>query len=175
MSTGTRRSSLRKKNWRWKIVWRSLYKHGEGLKLLYIISDQEELKFYHTCGVGGWDQGCGQQLVESGAVESWHGSGVKGSSHPCTKGHQFLHFWTLYNTVKYCTCFPFCRLKINHGMELWNVCLFLGLSAWLGIGMVVSRISYLLLTPLVMKERVVLGQARRQSKLCATCYNVFHG
>jgi hypothetical protein len=59
-------------------VWRSLYKHGEGLKLIYIVSNQEELKLYHTCvyvGLGDGIRGGANSLWEVGQLN--HGMGLE--------------------------------------------------------------------------------------------------
>ncbi len=82
----------------------------------------------------------------NGAVDSQHGIGVEGCSHPCTEGHHpnfgisafenphmliILQCISFYNTVY--IYFLLCSLKINHMKEFRNLHLLLGLLAWLRI------------------------------------------
>ncbi len=74
-------------------------------------------------------------LVVEGHVASQHGSGLEGSSHPCTKGYKAIFCHTcaaisLYVcVVNMFLCYSYFspkQVKINHMMEVQNMRLFLG-------------------------------------------------
>jgi hypothetical protein len=54
-------------------------------KIFYVLMlSSSGLKLCRVCRVEGWNLGI-QSLVGNGAVESQHGTGVEGSSHPWAK------------------------------------------------------------------------------------------